>query len=187
MTQDIALSIAHHEAAQGASHEGVTEYKLSTKWVQAIAMYSTRIFVPEPGRLPAKVKEINDKDVSIACELHFNAAPGSGATGCETLYYPGSGRGKSIAQIVQTGLMKFLNTKDRGVKEGWYLMDKPGYVDYMGDVEGDEQPDYFLRKTRMPSLILEPLFIEEAVDNNVNIEVFAATFASVLELASDQT
>ena len=79
MAQDIALSIAHHEAAQGASYEGVTEYALSTRWVQTIAMYSTRIFVPEPGTLPDKVSEINDKGVSIACELHFNAAPGSGA------------------------------------------------------------------------------------------------------------
>jgi hypothetical protein len=53
------------------------------------------------------------------------------------------------------------DAKNRGVKEGWYKMDRPGVKDYDGDVDGDENPDYFLAKTRPVSLILEPEFMQQ--------------------------
>ena len=39
-------------------------------------------------------------------------------------------------------------------------MDRPGVIDYAGDVDGDEIIDYFLRKTMCPALIIEPEFVQ---------------------------
>lgn len=185
MKKDIALSIGHYHYAQGASFQGVTEHSLATRWVRAIQFESERIFVPRPGKLPLKVQQINDADIAVAFELHFNACGGGGVLGCETLYYPGSQKGKQIAEYVQLELVSLLSTKDRGAKEGWYKMDRPNSVDYFGDKEGDEMPDYFLAKTKMPSIILEPFFIEEAVSRQVDPDDIAAAFARVLEAAAD--
>lgn len=183
--KDIGLSIAHYAEAQGASHDGVTEFVLSTDWIAEITKYSDRFFVPTPEKLPSKVRQLNTQRVKAAFELHFNACGGCGAKGCETLYYPNSVSGKALAKKVQQGLVPLLNTRDRGVKEGWYKMDRPHVVDYFGDKDGDELPDYFLRKTRMPALILEPLFIEEAVERNFKIELIAEQFAELLEKSAD--
>jgi hypothetical protein len=54
-----------------------------------------------------------------------------------------------------------MQAPDRGAKEGWYKMDRPGVIDFYGDEDGDEMPDYFLRKTNCPALILEPEFIQQ--------------------------
>ena len=94
-----------------------------------------------------------------ALEIHFNSAAVPGVKGSETLYAPGSQRGSKIARIVQCHLAKQY-PPNRGIKEGWYRMDRPGVIDYAGDTEGDEIIDYFLRKTKCPALIVEPEFIQ---------------------------
>ena len=54
----------------------------------------------------------------------------------------------------------FLNTKNRGAKDGWYRMDVPGQVDFPGDVDGDEHKDAFTAQTNCPAFIPEALFID---------------------------
>lgn len=99
----------------------------------------------------------------MAAEIHFNSAINANGkhvgSGCETLYYPGSAKGKIIAEEIQKAMRWSLGNKDRGIKEGWYRQDHPGRVDYHGDVEGDETILYFLEKTRCPAVIIEPEFI----------------------------
>lgn len=157
----IAISIGHYRAAPGACWDGLCEFEIAEQWGRLITeelQFRTAVTLIAPGKLPAKVKEINSIRATIAMEIHFNAAGGRGR-GTETLYMPGSAKGKQAAELVQHGMVEVMRTRDRGVKEGWYKMDRPGIKDYPGDVEGDEQPDYFLRKTNCPAIIIEPEFI----------------------------
>jgi len=118
------------------------------------------IAVPDGG-LREKVEFINANDPAFAVEIHFNSAIVGGkhvGEGCETLMYPGSYAGRQLADILQRAQYQIFKPS-RGVKEGWYRQDRPGIVDYQGDVDGDETIDYFLRKTKCPAVILEPEFI----------------------------
>jgi hypothetical protein len=131
----------------------------------ALHPYHIQPAIVPSGKLPEKVGFINDlcglNDVVCAVEIHFNSGPAGRVWGSETLYYPGSHAGKRMAEHVQSKLGAVFSP-DRGAKEGWYKMDRPGIADYHGDVDGDEKPDYFLARTRCPALILEPEFIQNA-------------------------
>lgn len=164
----IFLSAGHHVGAQGARWNGFTEWMEARQWVHIIHQLipSGHSIVVPSGTLPRKVNAINSKATSddIAIEIHFNSAVVNGkhvGRGCETLYYPGSVKGQNVAEILQDAMVPIF-PPDRGVKEGWYRMDRPGVVDYDGDVDGDEKIDYFLRETACPAVILEPEFIHHA-------------------------
>lgn len=169
----IAVSAGHFLKARGAHNgNGFYEYPETQWWAEAIVKHFNenvpanigKAYFINPGRLGQKVRDVNqmviNRQVKLAVEVHFNSAPGGRAKGCETLYCPGSEKGKEAARTVHNRYSK-LFLPDRGIKEGWYKMDRPGYVDYEGDVEGDEKPDYFLRMTTCVALILEPQFIQK--------------------------
>lgn len=102
------------------------------------------------GPLSAKVEEVNAWRPDIALELHFNAvAPSDGgeARGAETLYFPGSEKGKALAERIQRALVSVCNLRDRGVKPREDL--------------------YFLAKTACPAVIVEPLFISSRKDTRI--------------------
>lgn len=169
----ILVSAGHYPAAKGAQFQGFTEYPETAEWANGLVTainavgtskreYPLAIRVPD-GHLRDKVAHVNEvcdsTKVFCAMEIHFNSANVPGVKGSETLYAPGSQRGRKIARIVQRHLAKQY-PPNRGVKEGWYRMDRPGVIDYAGDVDGDEVIDYFLRKTKCPALIVEPEFIQ---------------------------
>lgn len=84
--------------------------------------------------------------------------------GAETLYCPGSEQGKRLAIAVQdaiehlfpykwvdhnrNGLQERDELTGRGVKEGWYRMDRT------------KGPDFILVKTACPTVIIEPEFVQ---------------------------
>lgn len=169
----IVISAGHYPAAKGAQCQGFTEYPETSVWADALVVainavgenkrnYPLAMRIKD-AHLRDKVKEINhigeQTKVFCAVEIHFNSANVPGVKGSETLYAPGSQRGRKIARIVQRHLAKQY-PPNRGVKEGWYRMDRPGVIDYAGDVDGDEKIDYFLRKTMMPAIIVEPEFVQ---------------------------
>lgn len=176
----LAVSAGHHLKARGAHDgNGFYEYPETQWWAEAIVEFFNkevpssvgRAFFITPGSLTEKVKEVNklvlEQKVRLAIEIHFNSAPGGGAKGAETLYCPGSVKGEKAAKTVHDRYSS-LFLPNRGIKEGWYKMDRPGYKDYEGDVDGDEKPDYFLRMTTCPALILEPEFIQhrDSIEDN---------------------
>jgi len=158
----ILVSAGHHAMAQGATADGRTEWPEATRWQMNILQILAHRAGPVPtGLLRDKVAFINSVRPAIAVEIHFNSAIKDGVhvgRGCETLYTPGDHRSKEAAELVQAQLAP-LFPPSRGTKEGWYRMDRPGIVDYHGDVDGDEHPDYFLDKTECPAIIIEPEFI----------------------------
>lgn len=171
----LAISVAHHEGAKGATFNDLNEYDLS-KLISAIVFDYTRLYFNDEesgftaemvpvGKLKDKVAYINENNFDAAIEIHFNACGNCGASGHEVLYYPKSTEGQLLALSINK-FLKQLDKKDRGVKEGWYRMDQPNIVDYDGDVEGDETINYFLEKTNCPAVIIEPQFIEK-MDKNL--------------------
>jgi N-acetylmuramoyl-L-alanine amidase len=157
----IAISAGHNVKAKGASYQGVFEYDLTVKWRSLIvAALGRHALIVPTGGLVDKVAFINSHNCDAAIEVHFNASPSGKGSGCETLYSPGSIKGIRLAMHIQ-GELAELCAPSRGVKEGWYQQDRPNYVDYPGDINGDERQLYFLRATNCPAVIVEPLFINE--------------------------
>ncbi len=149
----ILISTGHHSKRRGACFEGFCEYDEALLWSSEIAhqLSSSICRVVPPGYLRNKVNYINSiNDSKLAIEIHFNGAVDSKGNrigkGSETLYFPGSEKGKAAAEQIQSSISK-LFVPDRGVKEGWYRMDKSRGV------------DYFLAKTRCVAIIIEPEFI----------------------------
>lgn len=195
----IFLSVGHNKDKQGASYSNngftVTEFMLAEKWIELIALLLKEKCVRVPrGTLTEKVKFINDgvnssKGNHIAIELHFNSfkkwidldkdgvvdsnemiALGKGA---ETLYMPGSAKGKEFADLVQSQLGHLMKP-NRGIKEGWYQMNpKKG-------------ADYFLKATRCPAIIVEPEFIDNIEQINQNMSPACHVIAAALLEYSQQ-
>lgn len=187
----VFLSVAHYEQKQGASFKDVTEWMESQRWNEVVGGLLTQKgigILPVPlGKLGDKVKYINDNylEGDIAIEIHFNGGVRH-ARGSETLYSPGSVKGKELADCLQSGFeSKGLFQPNRGSKEGWYKMDRPNFKDYAEDVEGDEIIDYFLRKTKIVAAIPEPEFIhnyEEINDDRIlGCVVIAEAIANYLQ------
>lgn len=188
----VGLSFAHSPTSPGACFEGSCEHTFSRMWTKKLIMVlATRgieYFVTNGKSLKyEKVPEINAANCDIAMEIHFNACGGCGASGCETLYHPDSYKGLAYAEVIQQALCKAVGNKYRGVKEGWFEMDRPGVVDFYGDEDGDEKPDYFLRATNCPALILEPEFIEhtDVITGKLSAGVMAIADA-IEEIANEQ-
>ena len=186
----IFISGGHHPKAKGAAFGTFNEYEEASLWVKRLSEIINKdyfIIVPTGG-LRSKVAFINKKiqeypDPHIAIEIHFNSDPSHGGKGSETLYYPKSHYGHELANQIQDKL-GIIFEPNRGTKEGWFGMDRPGIVDYAGDIEGDEKPDYFLRKTNCPALIIEPEFIhnqDKIVEaRDAGCQVIAQTLINVL-------
>lgn len=158
----VFLSAGHYPQRKGASHKGFYEHDEAIVWVKKLeCMLSCLcdVEIVPTGTLRQKVKHMNKQKYDLAVEVHFNSLASGRAYGSETLHYPGSKKGKKCAKEIQKRLAEVFKP-DRGIKEGWYRMDRPGVKDYQGDVEGDETIDYFLRKTKGTALILEPEFIQ---------------------------
>lgn len=168
----VGMSIAHNTRSLGACFHDFCEHKESDIWtgllIRELTILNVKTYLSESENLSierrnqsggSKVYDINKAQCDIALEIHFNACGGCPTNGCETLYYPGSTKGRLIANAVQKRLCLELGNNDRGVKEGWYKMDRPGVIDFYGDKEGDEMPNYFLQHTNCPAIIIEPEFI----------------------------
>jgi len=173
-TKIVALSIAHYPNRAGASYKGVNEHAVSTVWISTLKRilesYGVIVIQTPVGGLRKKVKFINDHDSDVAVEIHFNGSSNPKVSGTETLYCPGSVKGKKFAEIVHSNYVKEMHCRDRGIKEGWYRMDRPYIEDYPGDIDGDEKKDYFLQYTSCPALIPEPEFIAQQDNINDNME-----------------
>ena len=167
----VMLSAGHYPQAPGACWPPAgpgrfCEYPEAVTWIGHIGMLVREqlpvVEVPT-GRLEDKIAWMNafrppeGHRVALATEVHFNSNEQRRGSGCEVLYYPGSKRGRLAASIIQRNLARVY--RDRGIKEGWYRGDRPGHIDYAGDVEGDEKVDAFLAPPAFPSVIIEPEFI----------------------------
>lgn len=94
--------------------------------------------------LPDKVNALNPDFVICFHNNAFNTR----VTGCETLYYHKSVKGKKMATIFQNNLVSTLGLNDRGIKAK----------------TSEERGGYMLRYVNAPCIILEPFFIDNDVE-----------------------
>lgn len=163
---NLLLSAGHYPGDKGARfpqpNGEFNEHDEAKLWVASIVRhinYRTGVLLVPHLDLVGKVRWINTQpQADLAIEIHFNSDGAGRGRGSETLYAPGSVKGRVMADRIQAVIGAIL-LPNRGVKEGWHRMDRPGHIDYPGDKDGDEKVDYFLRATKCTALIVEPEFI----------------------------
>jgi N-acetylmuramoyl-L-alanine amidase len=147
----IFVSAGHYPAKPGVVNGEEREWEEAMVWAsQLVKILGPRGFLVPTGTLREKVHYVNQLSPTIAVEIHFNdltSSPNDPVRGSETLYYPGSKTGEALASRVQSALGELLG-RNRGAKPGWYRMDP---------MRG---PDFWLKKTDCPSLIIEPGFFD---------------------------
>jgi N-acetylmuramoyl-L-alanine amidase len=144
---NLFVSVGHCQKYPGACYGKLIEYDLNLllrkKLVDLFHISKLKVsFIEVPlGSLDEKVAFINSKAMKgdLALELHFNASNNLAANGFEVLYYPGSVEGLNFARVILGGFSDVLPFTNRGIKERSDL--------------------FFLRKTNIPSIITEPLFL----------------------------
>lgn len=211
----ILLSAGHYPKAPGVVYGGLVEHTLAVDWVNRIA-YHVRNYLPvdiipsgplaifkrdvagkvingpngDPIIIGGKVHVVNEvhrgrRKVALAAEIHFNSDPSRKQRGSETAYCTGSVKGRLAAEIVQGYLGKVL-PPDRGIFDGWLRRDRPGVVDYPGDVDGDEALAIFLERTDPVALIIECEFIHNrAVIETMRDEACEAIAKGLVEAAQE--
>lgn len=163
----IFLSAGHFPERPGACYEEFCEHGEAVRWINEVAgIIDAGVQIVPTGTLRTKCDFINSYETdgrSICAEIHFNSATKDGrhiGEGAETLYMPESQRGGYLAQAVQESMVENGGYRDRGIKEGWYRMNR---------LNG---PDYFLSKTLYPAVIIEPEFIHHV--SRIKTTMFSA-------------
>lgn len=187
MQKLIAISPGHYPEKPGACFEGFCEHDEAVRWVDTLHdLLGPGNAVKVPGKtLRDKVAFIKARTpgISVAVEIHFNSFKQwidkdhdevidddelfHAGRGCETLYFPDSEQGMALAAVCQEALVQFF-PPDRGIKEGWYRMQKR-----FG-------PDFFLERTPCPAVILEPDFIHRRDEITAHREEACKALAKAL-------
>jgi N-acetylmuramoyl-L-alanine amidase len=101
--------------------------------------------------LKDRVEKANMAEADILVSIHFNSASDKKASGCEVLYYGTeisfSAKGKKLAEILCREISLSLGIKCRGAKKRSDL--------------------YLLRHTKMPAVIVEPLFLSNPAEEHL--------------------
>lgn len=93
-----------------------------------------------------EVAPANEKKAAIAIFPHVNASKNHTAYGAEVFYYPGSEKGKKLAELCLKHIGEIGQNINRGVKEGTF---------------------YVLKYTDMPAILPEAFFIDNDKDNDI--------------------
>ena len=110
-------------------------------------------------RLKTKVQIVNQSKSDIAIEVHLNACSNPKASGALCLYYP-TQKSRDLADYILKGIHKVSSI---GIV-GSALIRKRGV--YVGNLRLDPSKPiiYFLRKTKCPAVVVEPLFLSSNSD-----------------------
>lgn len=105
----------------------------------------------EDTPLATRTSKANNANADIFVSIHYNAFKGEWGThgGVETHYYPTSGKGKKLAQLVQAELAKATGLRDRGIWASNF---------------------YVLRKTKMPAILCECGFMDNVEEANLMLD-----------------
>ncbi len=152
----VALIVGHSAKDKGAVNKstGIQEFDYNNDLVGHISNSLMKLHVDHDiiyrdsySGLPGKV---NSTNADFALEFHCNAF-NEKATGTEMLYWHSSLKGKWLAELCQEAAVKCLSLPDRGVKA----------------LNGSSRGGTLLRKTSMPTIIVESFFIDNDDDLSV--------------------
>jgi len=149
----LVLDPGHGPAGHGSNHmgacynglvEAALTWETSQRMKHAIPtlngwLYCTRPTPWDTPSLEERAALANQVNAALFLSIHYNAVKEPEPRGMETLYYPGSTKGKLAAAAFQAALVRQTGAKDRGLKE-------------RGDL-------VVLNSTRCPAVLVELGFI----------------------------
>lgn len=155
----IAVRRGHQYTGQDGSAQGIVKeidvaeryYKLVIEGLKTLGHEVLDVTPPEANRtlsdsLNYGINKANDWGAELFVSCHANKAYNNydGKLGCEVIYHKNSSNGKEIAINIEKELSN-LKFKSRGAKE---------------DIRGLAE----INNTKMPSVIIEPFFVEATGD-----------------------
>lgn len=151
MAKKIFLSAGHGGTQPGAVAYGLKEKDINLNTLLACKDELERHGVPvvcsrtkdENDPVEQEVKEANASGAELAVSFHANAGKGDGF---EAFYFASDAEGKKLAKLGEK-YVKALGQNSRGIKSGNHL--------------------YFIKNTKMTSVLFESFFIDNDTDNNI--------------------
>lgn len=137
----LAISIGHNPIQVGATFAGHVEHYEAAILAGLLVKYTGGRMIGT-GSLDSKIAAINAGNFTAAIEVHLNKGGGQGS---ETLYHPGSIKGRLLAEAIE-GTTRAL-FYSRGAKPGTHRMD-------------GKTPLKFLARTNCPAVIWEAFFMD---------------------------
>lgn len=151
MKKTVFLSAGHGGKDGGAVANGLIEKDINLNALLAcksylekygVTVYCSRVKDENDG-VYDEVREANASGAEIAVSFHANAG---GGDGFEVFYYEGTLQGYELAQTIEE-YVKQLGQNSRGIKRGNHL--------------------YFIRNTKMPAVLVESFFLDNAKDKTI--------------------
>lgn len=156
----VAVVVGHRESVQGAKDvREIREWEFHSVTAEHVSEQLRTLhidhdiaFRPDvPDGYSKLADNLNDGGFDLIVELHFNGGVPK-ARGTETLCYPGSERGRVLAEAIQRRMVTCLELRDRGVKE---------------QKTNDRGKELLtLTRTRAPAVILETHFGSNRLDTD---------------------
>jgi len=152
----VALSSGHSVYESGVAAHGRIEYNEALRIVNAAAAKLTQrgFAVHVTNRRDAggdtpthAARAINATGADVAVEVHLNAFNGT-AHGTESFYWHASSRGKKLSQLLCKHITTAIGTANRGAKP----------------YSGGERGVVIVRDTKMPTALLEVLFLDNKTE-----------------------
>lgn len=155
MNKLIVIDPGHGGRDPGAVRQGIMEKDINLKIAARLFTLllnrgiRTRMTRTDDSyvSLADRVRLANQIKAEIFISIHCNSAPTPEAGGIETLYYPGSRRGRKLAGKIQAELINNLKVKDRGIKARSDL--------------------FVLKYTSMPAVLIECGFISNPAEREL--------------------
>lgn len=112
---------------------------ISKKVLNCLQAEGHEVRLMQDDSLSSVTNQANAWGADIFVSIHCNSFGNPQANGTETLFYPGSSKGRLLAHCIQARMIETFNTSDRGIKERSDL--------------------WVLKRTTMPSCLVETAFI----------------------------
>ena len=134
----IVIDPGHSGACEpGACAAGVTEadvvLAIAEQLSHLLLAAGHSILMTRSGDCPLtglkwRAQLANCWNASLFISIHANSFADPGAHGSEVYYFPGSGRGLTLARLIQAQLVRRLHTADRGSKQAMFTVLNTGAI-----------------------------------------------------------
>jgi N-acetylmuramoyl-L-alanine amidase len=171
----VGISTGHSIIDPGAiGVDGTKEFDLNKSFVDKLLFYKYADFRWEvvdkdcedmkyPDHLYATVARINEVKPDCCVEVHHNAAYNRGVRGGMCIYYDNSEKGKLLSDLITRYMGVYGKLASLSFRDSWVAK-----KDYMAKsiptLRHLKRRLYYLRKTIVPSVIIEPGYISNTKD-----------------------
>ena len=168
----VGLTAGHNASDPGAINDPLQENLLTLRVLGfAMAFLAEKgVYVVSPtGKLSRKIQELNRHSLECAVEIHFNSATATTASGIESIYHPGSVKGRNLANFLFDKLEALPFLKGRRVVDTNHLGRRLA----------------FTRDVMAPAVIIEPLWISNPDEKAVamsqdNLKIIGETIGQAI-------